>query len=1028
MNKESVSGCPLFANEAWCAHAAYRETSTRLTCLHSGKLLLLFLTIGWSISGSAATLLTDKSDYIPGQHVIFSGSGWQPGETVNIDTYETSVDPFFWEGTVSAIVRADGTFSNGDLLVQQSFLGQGFTAHAIGASSGLKATTSFTDATSCPSPPNGIAPVNPPAGGFSITGSLLANVPSSGVGDWVSNSISSGGGFVLNADGTPVDPINTFHFVDAFGSASDDNFAGGDKVDDNPNTWSWTYNPVGNKQDINHALLHISKDGNGHTWIMIAGDRQSDNGSAYIDFEFLQNELFVTNNGAGTGGGFLSLGPNCGRTTNYFILTLSFSQGGSTAGLCGSRWQPSGSGCGFDYFDVTIPRNAVFAAVNTNVISVPYGAYGTNIYAINTFAEAAVDVTALFSNFNSCLTIGVKSIFVKTKESPSPSANITDFITPFQPRVPLVIGPAAFAGPDQTMCSAGLTNSFTLNGTAQAGDNAITSLAWKIVSGPAEIVGPSSCGSGCTNLPITVNLTNGPGTATLRLSVQDAGQCTNNFTSDDVTLTVSPAPACGITNLNPPVVAGQTNTYKGPDGATNYAWTMSFNGGPASAVGSNSQTVSIPIPNMTGSITVGLGITSGSGCTNTCSLTEQITVTDCIATLNSTTCPGTIQTNQLTVAPAPGAIIKWSINSACASILGPDDQTNVYVTASTCCSYSLSVVITNLDQTTSSCQLNSGLFVDTNPPSLTVPTGSNLGCNPASLPTDATIASLVSAKDDCTAVTTNVSHLDTITNCLVTRTFTVTVSDACTNTTTKTVIYTWSADTDKPSLSVPTGGDFGCNPANLPTDASVAALVTASDGCSAVTTNVTHLDGTTNCVVTRTFTVTVTDACPNSASQNVIYTWTADTNKPSLTVPTGSNLGCNPANLPTDASVAALVTASDGCSAVTTNVTHLDGTTNCVVTRTFTVTVTDGCTNSATKIVLYTWTTDTNKPSLTVPTGSNLGCNPANLPTDASVAALVTASDGCSAVTTNVTHLDGTTNCIVTRTFTVTVTDAIQVS
>ena len=40
--------------------------------------------------------------------------------------------------------------------------------------------------------------------------------------------------------------------------------------------------------------------------------------------------------------------------------------------------------------------------------------------------------------------------------------------------------------------------------------------------------------------------------------------------------------------------------------------------------------------------------------------------------------------------------------------------------------------------------------------------------------------------------------------------------------------------------------------------------------------------------------------------------------------------------------------------------------------------------------------------SLTVPVGSNLACN-ATPPTDASVAAQVTATDTCSAVTTNVT-------------------------
>src|SRR5262249_36523556 len=162
------------------------------------------------------------------------------------DIYETSVDPVFDEGYVTAVAGPDGIITNSDFLIQQSFLGQGFSATATGASSGATATTTFTDdppPPPCPAPPNGIAPVNPPAGFFSIEGDLLANVPTSGVGDWVSNSVSSGGGFVLYTNGAPVDTNNTFHFIDAYGSGADDNFAGGDKVHDNPNTWSWTFNP-----------------------------------------------------------------------------------------------------------------------------------------------------------------------------------------------------------------------------------------------------------------------------------------------------------------------------------------------------------------------------------------------------------------------------------------------------------------------------------------------------------------------------------------------------------------------------------------------------------------------------------------------------------------------------------------------------------------------------------------------------------------------------------------------------------------
>src|SRR6266404_1221516 len=174
MHKESVARGIELPSQDCCGCLALFRLLNR-SC--AGTLLPLLASLGSIVAGNAATLLTDKPDYFPGEHVIFSGAGWQPGETVKIDTYETSVDPFFWEGAVSAIVRADGTFSNSDLLVEQSFLGQGFTAHALRASSRQTATTSFTDASSCPAPPNGIAPVSPPAGGFSIAGALLANVP-----------------------------------------------------------------------------------------------------------------------------------------------------------------------------------------------------------------------------------------------------------------------------------------------------------------------------------------------------------------------------------------------------------------------------------------------------------------------------------------------------------------------------------------------------------------------------------------------------------------------------------------------------------------------------------------------------------------------------------------------------------------------------------------------------------------------------------------------------------------------------------
>ena len=133
---------------------------------------------------------------------------------------------------------------------------------------------------------------------------------------------------------------------------------------------------------------------------------------------------------------------------------------------------------------VTATPPAVFAAVNASAVTVPnLTAFGTNTYVTNTFTEAAVDLTALLGSFDPCLTVGIKTILVKTKTSQAATANIVDFIVPQQLVPPLVIGPTVDAGPDQSKCEdPSLTTSFNVTGTAQPGTYPITSTTWSCVS------------------------------------------------------------------------------------------------------------------------------------------------------------------------------------------------------------------------------------------------------------------------------------------------------------------------------------------------------------------------------------------------------------------------------------------------------------------------------------------------------------------------------------------------------------------
>ncbi len=146
---------------------------------------------------------------------------------------------------------------------------------------------------------------------------------------------------------------------------------------------------------------------------------------------------------------------------------------------------------------------------------------------------------------------------------------------------------------------------------------------------------------------------------------------------------------------------------------------------------------------------------------------------------------------------------------------------------------------------------------------------------------------------------------------------------------------------------------------------------TAWDQCSGVIVPVPVLPDVTNGVCPKSITRTwiATDSCSNSAicSQTVTV---VDTNPPTLLVPTGADLGCNPplALIPNDASVRVQVAAFDNCCITRTNILDVFTGTACTSNRTFIITAWDCCSNSATKQVVYTWTTDTTPPSMPCPT------------------------------------------------------------
>src|SRR4028119_167246 len=90
----------------------------------------------------APTIKSDLPDYPPGATVTLTGSGWQPGETVNIFVNDDSSAT--WTRNVD--VTADESGNIRDQFNLPAWFVADYSVKATGRSSGLVATTTFTDA------------------------------------------------------------------------------------------------------------------------------------------------------------------------------------------------------------------------------------------------------------------------------------------------------------------------------------------------------------------------------------------------------------------------------------------------------------------------------------------------------------------------------------------------------------------------------------------------------------------------------------------------------------------------------------------------------------------------------------------------------------------------------------------------------------------------------------------------------------------------------------------------------------------
>ena len=180
--------------------------------------------------------------------------------------------------------------------------------------------------------------------------------------------------------------------------------------------------------------------------------------------------------------------------------------------------------------------------------------------------------------------------------------------------------------------------------------------------------------------------------------------------------------------------------------------------------------------------------------------------------------------------------------------------------------------------------------IDYEPPVINnLPRGGKLPCN--TRPTCEYLIQRynIEAKDNCDKepqLYCEPGEREQIEGCQYRQTFRFWAVDKCGNRTQDYfVTFFWKEDTEPPVLhNLPSGGDLGCNPTQIPTCADFQ--VTATDNCTQnVQVSCFSNDLLLGCLYIRVFTFSAADECGNVASATVTYYWTVDNTPPIVRCP-----------------------------------------------------------------------------------------------------------------------------------------------
>ena len=439
------------------------------------------------------------------------------------------------------------------------------------------------------------------------------------------------------------------------------------------------------------------------------------------------------------------------------------------------------------------------------------------------------------------------------------------------------------------------------------------------------------------------------GTVTLTMKVTGSAWCP--MATDTIVLTFIPPPTCTISGANA-VCSGSTgNVFTATAGMTTYNWTITGSGTIVGA--SNAQNVTVTA-GASGSFTLTSTITAPNGCISTCMKTVIINPNPtCSITGANAVC--TNSTVNVFTAPGGMSTYLWTI-SGNGSIVGANNTANVTVTAGSPGSFTLTLVITDANNCSSTCMKT----VTVNPNPTCSITGADAVCinttgNVYSGPSGMSSWAWSISGNGTIVGATNLQNVTVTAGSAGNFTLTLVIVDGngCTSTCMKTVVVNNSATCNITGANAVCAGSLN----NVYSgDAGMSAYAWSISGNGTIIGSATSQNVTVTAGAAGSFTLTLMTTAPTGCVSTCMKTVTVNAN-PSCSI-SGADAVCaasmnNVYNAPGGMTTYAWSISGNGATVGATNTSSVTVTAGAAGSFTLTLVITDanGCSSTCMKTV-----------------------------------------------------------------------------